>query len=57
MGIDGNRLYGWICGLDLKDRSVIPAIEETAGTALSRILADAGYRGHNAPASHKNARP
>jgi len=43
--------------LDLKDRSVIPAIEETTGTALSRILADAGYRGHNAPASHKNARP
>ena len=33
--------------------AVIPAIEETTGAALSRILADAGYRGHNAPASHK----
>ena len=33
--------------------SVIPAIEKTTGATLSRILADAGYRGHNAPASHK----
>ena len=33
--------------------AVIPAIEETTGATLARILADAGYRGHNAPASHK----
>jgi transposase, IS5 family len=33
--------------------SVIPAIEQTTGAVLSRILADDGYRGHNAPASHK----
>jgi transposase, IS5 family len=33
--------------------SVIPAIEQTTGATLSRILADAGYRGHNAPSSHK----
>jgi IS5 family transposase len=32
---------------------VIPAIERTTGATLSRILADAGYKGHNAPASHK----
>jgi transposase, IS5 family len=32
---------------------IIPAIEQTTGATLSRILADAGYRGHNAPASHK----
>jgi transposase, IS5 family len=33
--------------------SVIPAIEQTTGATLARILADAGYRGHNAPQSHK----
>ena len=33
--------------------SVIPAIEKTTGATLSRILADAGYKGHNAPPSHK----
>jgi IS5 family transposase len=33
--------------------TVIPAIENTTGAALSRILADAGYKGHNAPPSHK----
>ena len=33
--------------------TVIPAIEKITGATLSRILADAGYRGHNAPASHK----
>jgi IS5 family transposase len=33
--------------------TVIPAIERTTGAALSRILADAGYKGHNAPPSHK----
>lgn len=29
--------------------TVIPAIEKTIGVNLSRIVADAGYRGHNAP--------
>jgi len=29
--------------------TVIPAIEKLTGATLSRILADAGYRGHNAP--------
>jgi transposase, IS5 family len=33
--------------------SVIPDMERTIGNQLSRILADAGYRGHNAPESHK----
>ncbi len=33
--------------------TVIPAMEQTIGNELSRILADAGYRGHNAPESHK----
>ena len=33
--------------------TVIPAIEKTTGATLARILADAGYRGHNAPPSHK----
>jgi transposase, IS5 family len=33
--------------------AVIPAIEETTGATLSRILADAGYKGYNAPPTHK----
>jgi len=33
--------------------TVIPEIERLTGNTLARILADAGYRGHNAPASHK----
>jgi len=33
--------------------TIIPDMEETIGNELSRILADAGYRGHNAPESHK----
>jgi IS5 family transposase len=32
---------------------VLPAIEATTGAVLSRILAGAGYRGHNAPPEHK----
>lgn len=32
---------------------VIPAIEATVGNVLDRIIADAGYRGHNAPSEHK----
>ncbi|MER9502740.1 transposase, partial [Mesorhizobium sp. M0587] len=33
-------------------QSVIPAMEKTIGNEIGRILADAGYRGHNAPQSH-----
>ncbi len=33
--------------------TIIPAIEETTGATLKRILADAGYKGHNAPGPYK----
>jgi len=33
--------------------TVIPDIERTIGHGITRILADAGYRGHNAPFSHR----
>lgn len=33
--------------------TVIPAIEKQVGATLSRIIADAGYKGHNAPPSHR----
>jgi IS5 family transposase len=33
--------------------TVIPEMERTLGAEIARILADAGYRGHNAPLSHK----
>lgn len=33
--------------------SVIPDMERTIGNQIGRILADAGYRGHNAPDSHR----
>jgi IS5 family transposase len=33
--------------------TIIPAIETTIGAEIERILADAGYNGHNAPSSHK----
>ena len=33
--------------------TVIPDIEQTIGNEIERMLADAGYRGHNAPASHR----
>ena len=32
---------------------IIPEIEATIGNGIQRILADAGYRGHNAPLSHR----
>jgi len=32
---------------------VIPALEEQIGGSLKRIVADRGYRGHNAPQTHK----
>ena len=31
--------------------TVIPEIETSVGASLTRIVADAGYRGHNAPTS------
>jgi transposase, IS5 family len=34
-------------------KTVLPAIEALTGAALSRILADAGYKGGNAPPDHK----
>jgi IS5 family transposase len=33
--------------------TVIPDMEHTIGNEIERILADAGYRGHNAPESHR----
>jgi len=33
--------------------NVIPAMQALLGNVLDRIIADAGYRGHNAPAEHK----
>ncbi len=33
--------------------SVIPDMERSIGNQIDRILADAGYRGHNAPDSHR----
>jgi len=32
---------------------IIPDMEKSIGNGIDRILADAGYRGHNAPLSHK----
>src|SRR5437016_9447797 len=32
---------------------IVPDMEQSIGAGLDRILADAGYRGHNAPLSHK----
>jgi len=32
---------------------IIPDMEKTIGVGLERILADAGYKGHNAPPSHR----
>ena len=34
-------------------KTILPDIEKLTGATLKRILADAGYRGHNAPESHK----
>ena len=33
--------------------TVIPAIEAQVGATLTRIIADAGYKGHKAPESHR----
>jgi transposase, IS5 family len=32
---------------------IVPEMETAIGSGLDRILADAGYRGHNAPLSHR----
>ena len=44
-------------GLDPRDghtlATVIPEIETQIGASLARIVADRGYRGHNAPPDHK----
>ena len=34
-------------------KTILPDIEALTGATLKRILADAGYRGHNAPEAHK----
>ncbi|OLP54382.1 IS5 family transposase [Rhizobium rhizosphaerae] len=33
--------------------TIIPAIETRVGATLTRIVADAGYKGHNAPRTHR----
>ena len=33
--------------------TVLPDIEALTGAGISRVLADAGYKGHNAPLAHK----
>jgi IS5 family transposase len=33
--------------------TVIPAIEAQLGVTLKRVIADAGYKGHNAPPTHR----
>jgi len=33
--------------------AIIPEMEATIGTGIECVLADAGYKGHNAPESHK----
>ena len=33
--------------------TIIPEMEATIGAEIERVLADAGYKGHNAPESHK----
>jgi transposase, IS5 family len=33
--------------------TIIPDLEKQIGVSLDRIIADAGYRGHNAPDTHK----
>lgn len=33
--------------------SVVPALERQIGATLTRIVADAGYKGHNAPPTHR----
>jgi transposase, IS5 family len=32
---------------------IIPDMEKTIGNSIDRLLADAGYRGHNSPESHR----
>ena len=45
--LSGNPYDGHTLGV------IIPDLEKQIGVTLDRIIADAGYRGHNAPATHK----
>src|SRR5947209_13818087 len=45
--LPGNPYDGHTLGV------VLPDIEAQIGASLSRIVADRGYRGHNAPPDHK----
>ena len=33
--------------------NIIPAMQALVGNVLERVIADAGYRGHNAPPEHR----
>lgn len=35
--------------------AVVPAIEQQIGVSLTRLIADKGYRGHNAPPGHRRS--
>ncbi len=47
----------WYRAISLYDghtlQTIIPDVEAAIGCEIARILADAGYKGHNAPASHR----
>ena len=45
----GLRIHGQIT----TDAKVIPALEALIGNTIAHMIADAGYRGHNAPPEHK----
>lgn len=45
--LPGNPYDGHTLGV------IIPDLEKQIGVSLDRIIADAGYRGHNAPLTHK----
>ncbi len=45
--LPGNPYDGHTLGV------VIPEMEKRIGTSITRIVADRGYRGHNAPETHK----
>jgi transposase, IS5 family len=46
-GVPGNPYDGHTLA------TVIPDMEKTIGSEIERLFADAGYKGHNAPLSHK----
>ena len=45
--LPGNPYDGHTLGV------VIPEMEKQIGAAIKRVVADRGYRGHNAPEEHK----